>query len=47
MNDKEKLKQTAIEMTELYSLKTKTNYDVNLEQDIYEIIKKQRGITNE
>lgn len=37
--DKEKLKEIAIEMTELYSLKTKTNYDVNLEQDIYAIIK--------
>ena len=35
----EKLKQIAIKMTELYSLKTKTNYDVNLEQDIYAIIK--------
>ena len=37
--DKEKLKEIAIEMTELYALKTKTNYDVNLEQDIYAIIK--------
>ena len=40
--DKEKLKEIAIKMTELYSLKTKTNYDVNLEQDIYEIIKNSK-----
>ena len=45
--DKEKLRQIAIEMAELYAQKTKTNYDASLEQVIYAIIKKQGGLTSE
>lgn len=41
--DKEKLRQIAIEMTTLYALKSKTNYNVNMEEDIYNLIKNKES----
>ena len=38
-NDKELLEKLSIEFAELYALATKTNYDVNLENDLYEVLK--------
>lgn len=45
---KEKLREIAIEMAELYATKTKTNYDVNIEEDIYiAITSKKEGVKDE
>jgi len=38
-NDKELLEKLSIEFAERYALATKTNYDVNLENDLYEVLK--------
>lgn len=34
------IEKLSIEFTEQYAIKTKTNYDVNLEQDLYRTLKK-------
>lgn len=38
-NDKKLLEKLSIEFAERYALATKTNYDVNLENDLYEVLK--------
>lgn len=38
-NDKELLEKLSIEFAERYALATKTNYDVNLENDLYEVLR--------
>ena len=38
-NDKELLEKLSIEFAERYALATMTNYDVNLENDLYEALK--------
>lgn len=38
-NDKELLEKLSIEFAERYALATKTNYDINLENDLYKALK--------